>query len=174
MKPVLILAMHGMPPRDFPKEEMAEYFRQYNPFHHHSPHGHDHGNTRFAELDAKMRKWPRNPQNDTFYGAAYRLAECLKEATGYPVVVGFNEFCAPDLHEAIDQAAGQGADTIVVITPIMTPGGIHSEVDIPQTIKQSQARHPAIRFEYVWPFDLRDVAGFLKGQIAHKINPSLR
>jgi sirohydrochlorin cobaltochelatase len=165
MKAALVLAMHGMPPHDFPKAEMAEYFSQYNPFHHQGPQGHSHAPSRFQELDVKMRQWPRNPQNDTFFGAAYQLADRLKEATGYPVIVGFNEFCAPNLDSAMDQAAGQG-DTVVVITPMMTPGGIHSEVDIPMTIQRAQARHPAVRFEYVWPFDLRDVAGFLKGQIA--------
>ena len=35
-----------------------------------------------------------------------------------------------------------------------------------RALRLGQARHPAIRFEYVWPFNLRDVAGFLKGQIS--------
>ena len=171
MSVVIVLAMHGMPPRDFPRAEMEEYFRQYDPFHHGGPpssqgpahgdhgHGHPHGSaahegsgpSRMAELEHKMRHWPRTPQNDSFFGAAHRLADCLKDATGHSVVVGFNEFCAPDMDEAFDQAVAQKAQTVVVITPMMTPGGIHSEVDIPQTIQRARQRHSQVRFEYIWP-----------------------
>jgi len=48
-------------------------------------------------------------------------------------VVGFNEFCAFCLVEAIDQAAAQGANKVNVITTIiMTQGGEHSENDMPK------------------------------------------
>src|SRR5882724_3855629 len=115
MKTIIVLAMHGMPPRDFPKAEMAEYFSQYNPFHHGSGapahgHGHDHSHgpdqapSRFQELEQKMRQWPRNPKNDAFYGAAFALADEIKRASGNETIVGFNEFCAPSLDEAYDQA----------------------------------------------------------------------
>src|SRR4051812_22961993 len=110
MNTFIVLAMHGMPPRDFPRAEMVEYFSQYNPFHHAGgPHQHD---PRIAELEHKMRHWPRNPKNDAFYGAAYQLADRLKDATGFAVIVGFNEFCAPGLDEAFDQAVQQGAERV--------------------------------------------------------------
>ena len=106
MHNIIVLVMHGMPPRDFPKSEMAEYFRQYDPFHHVASHtDHHHGPSRFLELDEKMKRWPRNPENDLFYGAAFRLAKQLEATSGYPVLVGFNEFCAPDLPETLDEAA---------------------------------------------------------------------
>jgi len=193
MNKIIILVMHGMPPRDFPKSEMAEYFRQYDPFHHVSSmkapagegqnhghshgdsqaHGHDHGHgghahqgtSRFLELDEKMKRWPRNPENDLFYGAAFRLARQLEATSGCTVLVGFNEFCAPDLTETLEAAASRKPDTIFVITPMMTPGGIHSEVDIPDTIKAAKARHPEITYDYVWPYDLANVAKFLNEQI---------
>jgi sirohydrochlorin cobaltochelatase len=165
MNNIIILVMHGMPPRDFPKDEMAEYFRQYDPFHHVASHGHHHGSNRFLELDEKMKRWPRNPENDLFYGAAFRLAKQLEVTSGCPVLVGFNEFCAPDLTEALETAASRKPDNVFVITPMMTPGGIHSEVDIPNTIRAAKAKHPGVRFEYVWPYDLANVATFLNEQI---------
>jgi len=169
MHNIIVLVMHGMPPRDFPKSEMAEYFRQYDPFHHVASHtDHHHGPSRFLELDEKMKRWPRNPENDLFYGAAFRLAKQLEATSGYPVLVGFNEFCAPDLPETLDEAASRKPDTVFVITPMMTPGGIHSEVDIPNTIRAAKDRHPGIIFEYVWPYDLANVATFLNEQITSR------
>jgi sirohydrochlorin cobaltochelatase len=195
MKKVIVLVMHGMPPRDFPKAEMGEYFRSYDPFHHvssqgsgghaHGGHGGDHGHghahgapnghsqqgpSRFQELDEKMKRWPRSPENDVFFGSAYKLAKQIEETSGCPVVVGFNEFCAPDLTEAISVAATHKPETIVVITPMMTPGGIHSEVDIPNTIKNAKSQYPNIAFEYVWPFNMANVARFLHEQIEERLS----
>ena len=70
------------------------------------------------------------------------------------MIVGFNEFCAPSLEETLDQAVLCGADRIVVVTPMMTPGGEHAE-----------ERHPKIAFAYAWPFEVNDVARFLAMQI---------
>ena len=38
-----------------------------------------------------------------------------------PVIVGFNEFCAPDLATAFEQAVGQRAERVIVVTPMLTP-----------------------------------------------------
>jgi sirohydrochlorin cobaltochelatase len=81
------------------------------------------------------------------------------------VLVGFNEFCGPDLAETMNEAASQKPETVVVITPMMTPGGIHSEVDIPNTIRAAKAKHPGITFEYVWPYNMANVAKFLHEQV---------
>src|SRR5262245_46564664 len=123
MKTIIVLAMHGMPPRDFPKAEMAEYFSHYHPFHH-GAQGDAQAHARFHDLEQKMRRWPRTPQNDAFYGAANALAAQLKVASTFDTIVGFNEFCAPDMDEAYDEAVQKGAQRVIVITPMMTPGGI--------------------------------------------------
>jgi sirohydrochlorin cobaltochelatase len=121
---------------------------------------------RHEDLDIKMRNWPRTPQNDPFFAASMALAQNLAEAAGTPVLVGFNEFCAPTLDEALDEAATSGTERVVVVTPIMTRGGEHSERDIPAAIARARARHAGVTFDYVWPFDATEVARFLAGRIA--------
>lgn len=161
---VIVLAMHGAPPRDFPPREAAEFFALHTRTAHGGPFD-AAAQQRTATLDAEMRSWPRTAENDPFYSGSYELAAHLSRAAGLPVIVGFNEFCAPSLDEAFDQAAESGASRVLVITPMMTRGGEHSEVDIPQAMRRAQERHPGVVFHYVWPFDPATVADFLAAQI---------
>lgn len=165
MKPVLVLAMHGAPPTDFPREEISELFMLHGQLAHAPAARRATIEQRYAELDAKIRAWPRTPQNDPFWAASLELGAHLAQAAGCEVLVGFNEFCAPSLDETLDQAAVQGATEIVVVTPMMTRGGEHSEIEIPSAIEQAAGRHPGISFRYVWPFETGDVAQFLASQI---------
>jgi sirohydrochlorin cobaltochelatase len=164
MKTVVVLAMHGSPPRDFPGEEMQEFFGLQAREHQHPPAG---GHSpRFMELEARMRAFPRNEANDPFWKGSRELAAALERACGLSVLVGYNEFCAPSLEEAFDQAAASGAQKIIVVTPMMTRGGEHAENEIRSSINRAQERHPAIRIIYAWPFPIEDVATFL----AKKLN----
>jgi sirohydrochlorin cobaltochelatase len=88
----------------------------------------------------------------------------LRRESGRKVILGFNEFCAPSLDEALDQAAGQGAAKIVVVTPMLTRGGEHAERDIPEAIERAKSRHPGEKFIYAWPFKAKKVAEFLNSQ----------
>jgi sirohydrochlorin cobaltochelatase len=54
---------------------------------------------------------------------------------------------------------------------MMTSGGGHSEVDIPEAIGRASARHPQVRFTYAWPFKDDEVAAFLAGQIERFAQP---
>ena len=128
----------------------------------------------FTKLDTKIRTWPRTPENDPFWAATHALADALREKTGYEVIVGFNEFCAPSLDEALDQAAASEAGRIVVVTPMMTRGGEHAEEDIPAVLDGARGRHPAIEFAYAWPFDTVDVAAFLAEQVRASIEAAGR
>jgi len=165
MKKIILLAMHGAPPRDFPAREMAELF-SLHPRIEHAPEPERAGlEQRYAELDARMRAWPRTAENDPFWAGTQELADQLRRVTGLEVVAGFNEFCAPTLDEAFDQAAALAADEVIVVTPMMTRGGEHSESDIPAAVRAAQERHPALSIRYVWPFDMSEVAQFLAAQI---------
>jgi sirohydrochlorin cobaltochelatase len=120
---------------------------------------------RAQELEARMRAWPRTAANDPFWAASLDLAHHLAEATGNEVLVGFNEFCGPDIEEAIAQAADRFPDRIVVATPMLTQGGEHAERDIPAAIERARVGHPDVPILYAWPFDPADVARFLASQI---------
>jgi len=124
---------------------------------------------RFAELDARMRSWPRTPANDPFHASSLEVAAQLQEATGLQVLVGFNEFCAPSLDEALEEAIHGGAEKVVVVTPMMTRGGEHAERDIPAAIERVQQRHARVPIAYAWPFEQRDVARFLAQRVQREV-----
>ena len=170
MKTIIVLAMHGAPPNDFPQRETAGLFGLHARLEHARGPERAALERRHVELEANMRAWPRTAQNDPFQAGSLELADQLRRATGLEVIVGFNEFCAPDLDEAFDQAAAQGAESIIVITPMMTRGGEHSEVDIPAAIRRAKERHPQIPMLYVWPFDAAEVARFLAAQMERALD----
>ncbi len=164
-KAVIVLAMHGAPPLDFPREEMTEFMSLYSRIGH-SP-GPDAGaqGKRYKELELKMRAWPRTGQNDPFYAGSQDLARQLQVASGLEVIIGFNEFCAPALDDALEGAATREAEAVIVITPMMTRGGEHSAVDIPEAIRRVQQKFPSRKIVYAWPFPTEDIARFLSSQI---------
>ncbi len=94
------------------------------------------------------------------------LAKHLADACGQEVITGFNEFCAPSLEDALEQAADGKAARIIVVTTMMTRGGSHSEKDIPAAIKCFSNLHPDIDIKYAWPFDSRGYARFLSEHLA--------
>jgi sirohydrochlorin cobaltochelatase len=165
LKTIILLAMHGAPPNDLPRDEMAEYFGLRAQLGRVSGPERAALERRHEQLDAKVRNWPRTAQNDPFHSAAHNLALHLSRAAGTEVVVGFNEFCAPTLDDALDQAVAVGAEKVIVVTPMMTRGGEHAEADIPEALGRARERHPAVSVDYVWPFDVSEVAQFLADQL---------
>jgi sirohydrochlorin cobaltochelatase len=170
MNSVIVLAMHGAPPNDYPEDNLLEFFGLHSRIEHApdqiSP-GIEH---RYHELETQIRSWPRTTENDPFFAGSQVLAEKLEVETGKQVFLGFNEFCNPRMGDALNQAADSGAELVVVITPMMTRGGEHSEIDIPNTIHAAQERHPKTNFHYVWPFDPSSVASFLSNQIKFSLS----
>ena len=165
MKTVIVLAMHGIPPKGFPEMEIAEMFRLHMQLEHMPIDDNNSILRRYYELDSKVRNWPRTPENDPYWIASNDLAKLLEEKTNSPVVVGFNEFCSPSIEEAIDMAAKKQPERIVVVTPMMTRGGEHSEVDIPKAISMAREKYTTINIVYAWPFDSNEIASLLMKQI---------
>lgn len=165
METVVVLAMHGAPPLDFPRQELGEFFGLRGRMERAGVEERAALRARHEELEGRMRAWPRTPANDPFHAASHELARDLAEAAGLEVLVGFNEFCAPSLDEALDEAAARRPAQVIVVTPMMTRGGEHAEKDIPATIAAAAERHPEVRFAYAWPFDSGEVAAFLAKQV---------
>jgi sirohydrochlorin cobaltochelatase len=166
MKTVVVLAMHGSPPKDFPRDEMMEFFGLHARLEQARGAADPAARQRHDALEAKMRAWPRTAENDPFFAASQAMARSLGQETGYEVTVGFNEFCAPDLDAAIDRAVDAGAGQVVVVTPMLTRGGEHAELEIAQIVEQAQERHPGVSIRYAWPFKVGDIARFLAAQIS--------
>ena len=164
MATIIVLATHGVPPRDFPPAEMAEFFGL-----HARIEAGGHGmqpaqRERYRDLDERMRAWPRTTANDPFHAASLDLAARLSRETGLETIVGFNEFCGPSLDEAFAAAAARGAGKVIVVTPMLTRGGEHAERDIPEAIARARAAHPGVAFVYAWPFE-EAVLGLLADQV---------
>jgi sirohydrochlorin cobaltochelatase len=161
MSIAVVLAMHGIPPKDFPREEMMELFGLHHRLQHVSGHELEVLKKQHDELEEKMRQWPRNQENDPFFYASLEVARKMEDILGEKVLVGFNEFCAPTIEEAIEEAVSLSTDKVIVLTPMMTKGGEHSEKDIPRAIERARKKHPRIEMVYAWPFDTDEVGKFL-------------
>ena len=159
--------MHGTPPRDFPGQELAEFFRLHSLANAGKSSNQELPQDRYAFLDNKMRNWPRSKQNDPFHAASQELAAHIREVSGCEVMVGYNEFCAPSLDEALQSAIDKGATKVIVATTMMTRGSGHTEKDIPVKIEEFRKHCPKIEVVYAWPFDIVQVARFLSEHISH-------
>jgi sirohydrochlorin cobaltochelatase len=119
-----------------------------------------------AELDRRIRRWPRTPVTDPYKAGFECLASGLQSIlTEERLVVAYNEFCAPSLEEAVEQLAGEGTTIITVLTSMLTPGGVHSEVEIPSILDRLRCRYPTLELRYAWPFDVNRIARMLADHV---------
>lgn len=152
---VLVLVGHGGVPKDLPRRwvrEMKQLYRR-------AGEGDEDARAAAVELEQRIRHHPRTDETDP-YGAGLRaLAARLRaHLADWRVVVAYNEFCAPTIEEAIGTVIAEGATEIRVVTTMITPGGSHSEVDIPEALSRVRAAHPGVHVQFVWPLDLDRVA----------------
>jgi sirohydrochlorin cobaltochelatase len=118
-------------------------------------------------LDTRIRQWPRTPETDPYQSGLEALAAQLRANLGEVLfAVAYNEFCAPRLEESVEELIKKGATHITVTTTMFTPGGAHSEIEIPEILEQLRKQYPDIVLRYAWPFDLSMVAKLLQEQVA--------
>lgn len=158
----VILVGHGGIPRDCPQELVTRLKRlEAQRRAAKQPPSQEE-----MELDAKIRRWPRTRETDPYqWGLEAVAAELKPKLNGVLFAVAYNEFCAPTLEESVEELIRQGATHITVVTTMFTPGGSHSEVEIPEILDHLQPQHPGVELRYAWPFDLQDVANTLAQQV---------
>lgn len=119
-----------------------------------------------SELDTKIRTWPRTPENDPYQAGLEALASEMKPLlNGALFAVAYNEFCGPTLPEAVEDLIKQGAQSITVVSTMFTPGGSHSEFEIPDEIEELKHKHPGVTIRYAWPYNLTKVSKMLMEHI---------
>ena len=119
------------------------------------------------ELDGKIRQWPRTLETDPYQSGLEAVAAQLRANLGKVLfAVAYNEFCAPTLEDSVKELIKKGATHITITTTMFTPGGSHSEVEIPEILEQLRKQYPDIVLRYAWPFDLLMVAKLLQEQVA--------
>jgi sirohydrochlorin cobaltochelatase len=154
---LVILVGHGGVPRDFPREKVRRLMLLESQRRSHAlPAGAEE-----IELDDEIRSHPRSPETDPYKFGLEQLAAALRKRLPGPLRVAYNEFCAPSVPQAVERAAADGASEIVLLTSMMTPGGSHSEEEIPELIHELRAKYPSLTIRYAWPFDMDALAGFL-------------
>ena len=118
------------------------------------------------ELDTKIRRWPRTKATDPYQSGLEAVGAVLRpHLNGALFALAYNEFCAPTLEEAVDDMIVQGATSITVLTTMFTPGGSHSEVEIPEILDHLRPKYPGVELRYAWPFDLQLIAKTLTEQL---------
>jgi sirohydrochlorin cobaltochelatase len=118
------------------------------------------------ELDQKIRHWPRTKATDPYQSGLEAVGTVLRPHLGGTLfALAYNEFCAPTLEEAVEDLVRQGATSITVLTTMFTPGGSHSEVEIPEILDHLRPLYPTIELRYAWPFDLQLIAKTLLEQL---------
>ena len=158
MQRAVILVGHGGIPKDLPYDlvmrlKRLEAARRTTG---------DAASPEEQELNNRIRRWPRTPANDPYQAGLERLAVHLRpRLNGVLFALAYNEFCAPTLDEAVEEMVKAGARDITVLSSMLTPGGSHAEVEIPETVRDLRAKYPAITLHYAWPFDLDLVANML-------------
>ena len=118
------------------------------------------------ELDTRIRQWPRTPETDPYQSGLEAVAAQLRANLGEVLfALAYNEFCAPTLKESVEELIKKGATHITVTTTMFTPGGSHSEVEIPEILEQLRKQYPDIVLRYAWPFDMNLIAVMLATQV---------
>jgi len=158
----VVLVGHGGIPRDCPQELITKLKRlEAQRRSAKKPPSQEE-----RELDITIRRWPRTAETDPYQSGLLAVAEQLRTSLGDVLfAVAYNEFCAPTLEESVEALIRQGATHITVTTTMFTPGGSHSEVEIPEILDHLRPQYPAVDLRYAWPFDLQLVANTLAEQI---------
>lgn len=156
-----MLVGHGVPPSDFPREQVQRLKALEG---RRRASGRPMTDEERA-LDEQIRAWPRTDVTDPYRAGMERLARALRGRVEAHLVVAYNEFCAPSLDDAVRALAGQGFTRIDVVPSMLTPGGVHAEVEIPEAIATLTAELPHVRLVYAWPFDLDQVAALFAAHL---------
>lgn len=118
------------------------------------------------DLDQIIRRWPRTSSTDPYRVGLEAVGAALRPLLdGALFALAYNEFCAPTVEESVEELIAQGATDITVVTTMLTPGGAHSEIEIPEILQGLRARYPRIAIRYAWPFDPSTLAHVLNEQV---------
>ena len=154
----VVLVGHGGIPKDYPGELVTKLKRlEAQRRAAGIPMSHEE-----YELDQKIRRWPRTPETDPYQAGLELLATRLKpllHETRFSTA--YNEFCTPTLDEAIEEQIADGVNEVTVVSTMFTPGGSHSEYEIPEEMDELRRKYPDVTLTYAWPFDLDRVADML-------------
>jgi sirohydrochlorin cobaltochelatase len=158
----VLLVGHGGIPKDYPRE----FVTKLKTLEARRRASGTEPTAEEVELDRRIRQWPRTRETDPYRAGFEALATHLKGLLdGVHFAIAYNEFCAPTVEEALEEMIQAGITTITVVPSMLTPGGSHSEIEIPESVERLRVRFPHTDIRYAWPFDLPAVATMLATQL---------
>jgi sirohydrochlorin cobaltochelatase len=161
-KQAVILIGHGGLPSDIPKEVVEDFMK----VHKHRMRMGTHITSKEKDLESIIRNWERTPESDPYKTGLEKLASHLApRLDGYILKTAYNEFCFPSIEQAADQLVEEGVTNVILITTMITPGGSHSEREIPEEVEALRTKHPKMNFQYAWPYDLDVFSNLLSDHI---------
>ena len=158
----VILIRHGGLPSDIPKEIVEDFMKV------HKQRVRTGGpiTLKEKELDKVIRFWTRSPETDPYkYGLEKLAAKLAPRMEGYTLMTAYNEFCYPSIEQAADVLAEKRITDVILVTTMITPGGSHSEREIPEEVEALRLKYPNINFQYAWPYDLDIFSSLLSDHI---------
>ena len=159
----VVLAAHGAPPTDYPRSRVGiQMMLEYSPKPLRGLPPLRRWHDRLVE---RVTGWPRTRVTDPYKAAVDDLAEGIAERLGMPVVAGYNEFCAPTVGQALEQAISGGATRVLVVPTMLLQGNSHTETEIQAAVEQVRLRHPSLKIEYAWPFSQERMVALFAGQV---------
>ena len=161
-KQAVILIGHGGLPTDIPKEIVEDFMK----IHKQRMRTGIDITSKEIELDSTIRNWERTPESDPYKSGLEKLANHLApQLEGFILKTAYNEFCYPSIEQAADELANENVTEVILITTMITPGGSHSEKEIPEEVDALRQKYPKMSFQYAWPYDLDVFANLLSGHI---------
>ncbi len=161
MSRAILFVGHGGVPTDFPRREVMELKRLEGERHRTS----GPVTAEEATLDEKLRNWPRTSETDPYLHGFESLATALRQRVACPVYTAYNEFCGPTIEQAVSRAYSRGVTDLAVITTMLTPGGSHAALEIPEVLAACRVSYPAMKITYAWPFPVDAIATFLASHV---------
>jgi len=151
LKKAVILIGHGGLPSDIPKEIVEDFMR----VHKTRVRAGTPITPKEIELDSTIRNWERTPESDPYKSGLEKLASHLaSKLEGIILKTAYNEFCYPSIEQAAHELVNGGVTEVILITTMITPGGSHSEIEIPEEVEALSLNYPKVSFQYAWPYDL--------------------
>jgi sirohydrochlorin cobaltochelatase len=161
-KKAVILIGHGGLPSDIPKEVVEDFMK----IHKQRIRMKTPITSKEKDLESIIRKWERTPETDPYKSGLEKLAAHLApRLEGYILKTAYNEFCFPSIEQAADQLAEENVNEVILITTMITPGGSHSEIEIPEEVDELRNKYPKMNFQYAWPYDLDIFSNLLSDHI---------
>jgi len=162
LKHGVVLVGHGGIPSDCPPEYISKFKRLESQRRRQNLPPSDEE----LEVDKIIRNWPRTAETDPYQAGLEAVSKRLQSTlNGAQLEIAYNEFCAPTLQEAVESLINKGFADITVISTMFTPGGSHSEIEIPEEVDELNKKFPDVNVDYAWPFDLEHVGKFLSEHI---------